>query len=149
MLDPEAKQIWRYTRRRDQFDAAQAYSVGVDLSNAVDFAIDGNIYILNNDGSIIRLYQGNKEDFPIKQSPVKPLVSPTKIFTEQDMNQIYILEPNENRILVYLKDDKTGGASYNSQYIFDDLQGIKDLVVDKDTNTMYVLTKDAVYRVAL
>src|SRR5690606_32977558 len=35
ILDPDGNQVWRYTRRRDTFDAPQAYAVGADLKNAV------------------------------------------------------------------------------------------------------------------
>lgn len=149
VLDPENSQIWRYTRRRDQFDAAEPYANGVDLKNAVDMAIDGNVYVLGSDGYITKLFQGNKEDFPIKKQPVKGLVNPTKIYTEADMTQIFVLEPSENRILVYNKDDRSGGAVYTGQYIFDELDDIKDFYFDKDTNTMYVLTGTAVYRTTL
>jgi hypothetical protein len=149
VLDPTGNQIWRYTRRRDKFDGAQPYANGVDLKNGVDMAIDGNVYVLGSDGYITKLFQGNKEDFPIKKQPVKTLVSPTKIYTEAEMSQIFVLEPSENRVLVYNKDDRTGGAVYTGQYIFDDLEDIRDFYVDKNTNTMYVLTATAIYRTAL
>ena len=125
------------------------FSKSVDLKNAVDMAIDGNIYVLGNDGYITKLFQGNKVDFPIKKQPVKSLVNPTKIFTEAEMNQILVLEPSEDRILVYNKDDRSGGAVYTGQYIFDDLDDIKDFYVDKNTSTMYVLTGTAIYRTTL
>jgi len=88
-------------------------------------------------------------DFPLKKLPVKALTSPTRIYTETDMTQIYVLEPSENRILVYNKDDRTGGAVYTGQYIFDELSDIRDFWVDKNTNTMYVLTGTSIYRTAL
>lgn len=149
ILDPEGNQVWRYTRRRDAFDAAQAYATGADLKNAVDLAIDGNIYVLGVDGYITKLFQGNKEDFPVKKQPVKGISSAKSIYTEADMSQIYVLEPSESRVLVYVKDDRTGGAVYTGQYIFDDLKDIKDFYVDKNTNTMYVLTEKEVYRTTL
>lgn len=151
VLDPEGNQVWRYTRRRDTFDGAEAYinDVSVDISNAIDLAIDGSVYVLGSDGYITRLFQGSKEEFPISKQPVKAVVNPTKIFTEVDMNQIYMLEGDENRILVYNKDDRTGGAVYTGQYIFDDIEDIRDMYVDKDTNTIYLLTGTAVYRAGL
>lgn len=149
ILDPEGNQVWRYTRRRDTFDAPQAYAVGADLKNAVDMAIDGSIYILGDDAYITKLFQGNKEDFPVSKQPVKPITSPTKIYTDVDMAQIYVLEPNESRVLVYLKDSRSGGAVYTAQYIFDEITDLKDIYVDKNTNTLYLLTSKAVYRTAL
>jgi sugar lactone lactonase YvrE len=149
LLDPDGNQIWRYTRRRDKFDAAEAWNVNADLKNGITMAIDGNIYVLNKDGFITKMFSGNKEDFPVKKQPVKALKNPTKIYTELDMSQIYILEPSEKRVLIYYKDDKTGGATYSSQYIFDDLTDLRDLYVDKDTNKMYLMDATKVYTVAL
>ncbi len=149
ILDAEQNQIWRYTRRRDKFDAAEAWNVNAEIKNGVDFAIDGNIYVLNNDGYITKIYSGNREDFPVKRQPMQLMENPTKIYTELDMNQIYILEPELRRVLIFQKDAKTGGATYNNQIVFDDVQDMRDLYVDKDTNKLYVLDKTKVYEVAL
>ncbi len=149
ILDQENSQIWRYIRRRDKFDGAEAYNINADLKNGVSFSIDGNIYVLNKDGSIVKLFSGNKEEFPIKRQPVKALTNPTKIFTELDMNAIYILEPSAKRVLVYFKDEKTGGATYNNQFIFDDIADLRDIYVDKDTNKMYLMDASKIYTVNL
>lgn len=149
ILDPADNQIWRYTRRRDTFDGAQPYATGADLSKGVDMAIDGNVYVLGNDGYITKLFQGAKQEFPVKKEPTKALVSPSAIYTEADLSQIYVLDKAESRILVYNKDDRSGGADYTGQFIFDDLKDIRDFYVDKNTSTLYVLTEKAVYRTAL
>lgn len=149
ILDPDENQIWRYTRRRDNFDTAEAYNVNAELNDGVDLAIDGSIYVLENTGGIVKIYASNKEDFPIKKQPVNELENPTKIFTELDMSSIYVLEPSEKRVLVYYKDDKTGGAIYSNQYVFDDISELRDIYVDKDTNKMYLLDKSRVYEVVL
>lgn len=149
ILDPENNQVWRYTRRRDKFDAAEAWNVNADVKNGVDFAIDGNIYVLNNDGYITKIYSGNREDFPIKRQPMQVMENPTKIYTELEMNQVYIMEPENRRVLVFQKDAKTGGATYANQIIFDDVPDMRDLYVDKDTNKLYVLDATKVYEQAL
>lgn len=149
ILDSANNKIWRYTRRRDSFDTAEAWNANGDVSNGVSFAIDGNIYVLNKDGSISKMFNGGKVDFPIKKAPVNPAKAPTKIFTELDMSQIYVLDPATSRVLVYYKDDKTGGATYSIQYIFEDLKDIRDIYVDKDTNKMYLMDASKVYEVVL
>jgi hypothetical protein len=150
VVDPTNNQIWKYTRRRDKFDAAVAWNVNGDVKNGVSIAIDGNIYVLNKDGSISKLFNGNKMDFPIKKQPIKPLTNPTKIYTELDMSQIYVLEPSTSRVLVFYKDNTAaGGATYSSQYVFDDLKDLRDVYVDKNTNKMYLLDATKIYEVVL
>lgn len=149
VLSPEDNQIWRYTRFRDSFDNPEAYNVNADVKDAVSMAIDGNIYVLNKDGFITKLFRGSKEDFPIKKQPIGTIENPTKIYTELDMSQIFVLDPAERRVLVYVKDARTGGASYSNQMVFDDLPDLRDLYFDKDTSKLYLLDQSRVYEVTL
>jgi hypothetical protein len=51
---------------------------------------------------------------------------------------------------VFAKDDKTGGATYLQQFVFDDtMADLRDLFVDKDTNRLYVMDSTKVYQVSL
>ena len=147
VLDAEANQIWKYVRRRDKFDVAQGYNINADIKKGVSFAIDGNVYVLQKDGTITKMYSGNTEPFPIKNAPLKVLTNPTKIYTELDMRTIYVLEPSTKRILLYEKDDKTGGATYKNQYVFDDLTDLRDFFFDKDANKLYLLDASKIYTV--
>jgi hypothetical protein len=149
ILDAAQNQIWRYTRRRDNFDAAESWNINADIKTGISMAIDGNIYVLGTDGYVTKIFSGNKEDFVVKKQPISPLTNPTKIYTELDMSQIYILEPSTSRVLVYYKDAKTGGATYSTQYIFEELTDLRDLYVDKDTNKMYLMDGTKVYTVNL
>ncbi len=147
ILDPDSNQIWKYTRRRDKFDNAEQYNINADLKNAVSFAIDGNVYVANKDGSLMKLYSGNTQSLTLKRQPVEPVTTPSKIYTELDMAQVYILEPSERRVMIYYKDDKTQGLTYQAQYVFDDITDIRDLYVDKDTNKLYLMDATRVYEV--
>ena len=149
VLDSADNQIFKYVRRREKFDTAATWGVGANVKNAVSFAIDGSIYVLNKDGSVDKYFNGNKVKFDLRKLPTTPLTSPTRIFTELDLNQIYILEPSTKRVLVFAKDDKNFAANYVTQYVFDDLKDLKDLYVDKDTNKMYLLDSSKVYTVNL
>ena len=149
ILDPSQNQIWRYTRRRDKFDGAAPYNVDGDLKNAVAMTIDGSVYILNKDGTVTKLFGGSKVDFSVKKQPVNPPTNPTKIFTQLDMSNIYIVEPSTKRVFVYTKDEKDNAMAYVNQYVFDDIPDIRDIYVDKDTNTMYLLDGTKVYKVTM
>lgn len=148
LLDPKENQIWRYLRKRDSFDTAEAYNINGEIQTGVNLAIDGSIYVLHEDGYITKLFSGNKEDFPLDKQPLRPMQKPTKIITNENMDQIYILEPTERRVLVYSKKDK--GASYEKQFVFDQSIGeLRDILVNKDTNKLYLLTESKVYTVDL
>ncbi len=148
VLSPKDNQIWRYTRRRDKFDSAVAWNVDADLKDAVSFAIDGNVYVLNKDGKVLKIFSGNVDnDFSLRKLPIDGIEKPTKIYTELDMDNIYILEPSKKRVLVFVKDSRTGDAVFDKQFVFDSLVNLKDLYVDKDTGVMYLVDGQKLYKV--
>lgn len=149
LLDPESKQIWKYTKNRESYGNAEEYISEGDLSDVVDFAIDGYIYVLQSNGDIAKFDRGVKTDFNIGQAPLDPIESPTKIYTELDLNKIFILEPSKNRVIVLDKDLQTGSAVYSGQYVFDGLGEIKDIFFDKDSNRLYLLDSQKIYEVEI
>ncbi len=152
VLDPASNKIWKYARRRDNFDAAVAYNVDGDVSKGISFAIDGNVFVLNSDGSISWFYSGTTQKFSVKKAPMKALTVPTKIYTELDMPELYVLEPSAHRIVVFYKDDK--GANdrslvYSMQYVFDGLDDVRDFYVDKGNKKIYLLDHSKVYQFSM
>lgn len=147
ILDPDRNQIWRYTRRRDGFAPAEGIVQNVDLKNAISLAIDSSIYVLSKDGTITQLYQGQKQEFPLRRSPLNALTEPTRIFTAPELNHLFVLEPTRKRVLLYRKDTKNGGAQYQSQYVFDNIGVPRDLVVYD--NRLFVMDDKKVYFVNL
>jgi hypothetical protein len=151
ILDSLNNQIWRYTRTRDSYGSAQAYvsNTGVDLTKAVSFAVDGNVWILNSDGSITKLLSGEPVTFEIKKAPLTEPTSPTKIYTELELNQVFVLDPTSNKIFVYTKSTKDDNLTYSSQYLIDSVNGkLVDMFYDKNTDTTYLLTETALYKIS-
>jgi hypothetical protein len=151
VLDSENNQVWRYpySSTREVFGTAEEYNVDGDVKNGVDIAIDSSIYILNKDGSIEKLYGGKHEDFVVKREPFSEFDTPSKIYTDGDFNQIFILDSGLKRVFIYAKDLKTGDAVYSGQIVFPTLTDLRDLYVDKDSNKLYLLTATKVYEIDL
>ncbi|MBI2638827.1 hypothetical protein HYW83_04530 [Candidatus Peregrinibacteria bacterium] len=147
ILDPERNQIWRYIRRRDGFDEGQQYNQNADLSKAVSLAIDSSIYALNADGTVIQLYQGQKQEYPLRRAPLSAIEAPTKIYTSPELNHIFILEPNKQRVVLFRKDSKNGGAQYQTQYVFEKTGALRDFVVAD--SRLYVMDDKRVYFINL
>lgn len=149
LLDTSEGTLWRYRRGREGFSGAEQYTSDANLTDAVDIAIDGSVYILKKDGTIVKYYAGEvEEEFAVLRAPMSPLTKPTKIFTEFEFNQVLILEPASYRILAYNKDIKNGNLVYSHQYHFSSGIGeLKDMYVDKTSNKLFVLTSDKLYQV--
>ncbi|MFH1218529.1 MAG: hypothetical protein V1679_01675 [Candidatus Peregrinibacteria bacterium] len=154
LMDTANNQIWKYTYKgtRDKFGNAEEYFVEsgeLDISNARDFSVDGSLYVLNNNGDVYKFYAGSKVEFYINDAPFNAFKDPTLIYTNEKVDEVYILDASEARVLVFVKDKTTGNVNYKTQYLFDGAGELRDLYVDQDARKMYVLTSSKVLEVEL
>jgi hypothetical protein len=145
LLDSQNNQIYRHQKALEGYTVSYSnwLKEKADFSKAVSMAIDGNIFILNSNGEILKYTQGNRQDFSLKN--IDPaLLSPIQIFTDSDTNYIYILDPQNKRIVVLTKTGKLSKQFYSEK--FDNLNGF--LIFEKDKK-MYVLNGLKVYAIGL
>lgn len=148
-LDSVNKQIWRYNRTHDSYSSAATYlGSDVDISNAVSFAIDGAVWVLNSDGTLLKLLSGDPIDFAINKAPLNVIQSGAKIYTDLELNQIYVLDSAQNRIYVYSKTTKNDDLTYSGQYILDTLsEKMVDMYFDKDQSALFFVTENGLYKI--
>lgn len=147
VLDAAGGQVWRYSYKglRNTFGPAETYIADkTDISKAVDFAIDSNLYLLENSGDILKFYAGTKVEFFVNNPPFTMFKSPEVIYTSEKLEYVYVLDRSDARLLVYKKDSKTGNVSYTSQYLFDGVGELRDVYVNPDSKKVYVLTASKV-----
>jgi len=118
---------------------------GNPLTNPVSLAIDGDVYVLQNnkDNPIIKLTKGFKKEFLIPDLFV-PLNEATKIATETGAKNLYILDPKNKRVLVIAK---TGGAA--KQFISDKFDNLTDIAISPTEKEIYLLNGTSVYEINL
>lgn len=152
ILDTAASQIWKYTFKgsSNKFSSAEAYIVDkTDIARAEDFAIDSNVYVLENSGDLLKFYGGSKAEFYINNPPFGNFKDPKAVYTNEKLDHVYILDAKGGRVLVYQKDSKTGNLIYIRQFLFEGMNDLRDLYVNPDSRKMYVLTKSKVLEVDL
>ncbi len=148
ILNPTENQIWKYQRKSTKYSGATAYNQGnVDLSQAVSFAIDGSIFILSADGSIQKLFRGEKQDFSFNDLPSKPFSGKNlKLYTSAELEYVYVLDPDNSRVLIFTKGEKF--ATYKRQVLFN-IEGARDFFVDDSGQKVNVLTNAKIYEFSL
>ncbi|MFA5854753.1 MAG: hypothetical protein WC846_00460 [Candidatus Gracilibacteria bacterium] len=154
ILDPSGSEVWKYQRGNRAYGVGQSYNVNdVDISGAVSIAVDGKVWLLMSNGSILQFYSGEAVDYTVKKAPLNGLTALTggdKIYTELELNQVYVLDSAGGRILVFDKSTKTDDLTYDMQYVFNDLKGkITDFYVDKDLKTLMITTDSGFYQVGV
>ena len=117
-------------------------------------ATDGGIWILNKNNTIDRYYGGqyqktlNLDFFPYPKNF-------SKIFTANTFPYLYILEPDQNRIIIIDKPphqnfgggDKTGGII--KQFQSEKFDNLNDFAISTDGKTIWLLNGLIVYQIEL
>ncbi|MCH7641493.1 hypothetical protein IID22_04825, partial [Patescibacteria group bacterium] len=142
VLDKEESIIWRYTAGESGFSSGRnwfAEGVEPNLSKTISWAIDGTIWLLDERGEIFKYSLGNRQNFSV--SGVLPeLISPKSIYTNEEIESLYILDSDEGRVVVLTK---TG--EFKAQYKSEQIKEAIDLSVSEKEGKIILLTGDKLY----
>ena len=113
---------------------------GTDLKDSVAFTIDGGIYVINNGGEI--KYFLNVKISSSNFSTTTPIISsPKQIFTDGDSSYLYVLDQNNQRLVVF---DKSSG-NIKIQYSSKEFSDIKSMIVESREKKIYLLADKKIY----
>ena len=148
LLDASSNMIWKHTEKDGVFLKASPYfnNKQISVKNAKSLAVDGSIYTILDNGAIMRLAQNTLDkEFTIKSIPAPDdkITTPSKIFTNEDTNELYILDSSLNRIV---KADKSG--TFASQYLFDKIK-IDDFVINSKIQKIWIISNGMIYSLNL
>jgi hypothetical protein len=144
ILDKSQNQILKYVNSDSGFVKANYFSsTSPDLSKAVSIAIDSSIYVLTSDGNISKFTKGNPDTFTIAGLDAS-LSNPTRIYTNLNDTNVYVLDNGNSRIVVF---DKSG--NYKNQYQAVVLKTAKDFEVLEQDKKIYVLSDGKTYKIDL
>lgn len=139
LLDKENGKIWKYTGTETGFSEKKNYLVkNLNLANASSMSIDGSVWTAA--GGILKFTQGEQDNFEIKNLD-KPPGKEILIFTLENINNLYVLDKANKRIVVLEKN-----GNYQSQYRWGNHQ-FSDLVVDEKEKKIYLLEKSKIYQI--
>lgn len=108
VFNPEKRNIYRYAPSTNK---DEAYSdpigwlqdkQGITFDDVVDMQVDGDIWLSTKEGAIFRYSQGQKTDFTIAGLS-EAFSSPLYLFTREDLETLYVLEPEKQRIVILQK----------------------------------------------
>ncbi len=141
-LDSSRNRILRFAAVEGGYGSNSFYvKDATDLSGGVSLAIDGYVYVLNADGSIIRLLRGEKTNFT--SGGIDPATSAALLLrTPSDTDDLYVLDGDTPRVIRF---DKKGG-SLVAQYESDALSGATDFWVDQDSRTIVAVNGNRLLR---
>lgn len=139
VLDKDASKIYRYPATNTGFGSKKEWlSVGVDvnLSGARNIVIDGMVWVITDGAQIYKFSLGNLLNFEF--AGVFPgIENITDIFTNEENENLYILEKDKGRVVVTDKD-----GEYKAQYLAEGIKEANKLVVSEKEKKAFLLTSD-------
>jgi len=108
--------------------------------NPKSMAVDGSVWILNKDNSVLRYYSGIlKETIKLDFFPYPKNIS--IIIAKPNLPYLYLLEPINKRVVII---DKTGGII--KQFQSENFNNLKDMAVSSSGKIIYLLNGSTIYR---
>ncbi len=133
--------ISKFTPNGDDYSESDYLKENEDLEKAVSMTIDGSIYVLFNNGSVNKYTRGTKDDFSFSGLD-KDLSSPTRIFTGEDFDNLYILDNGNSRVVVVDKEGKFV-KSYSASII----KSAKDIDVSETDKRILILSGGKIFKI--
>jgi len=112
-----------------------------DLTNVKSWIIDGSIWILNSSGQILKFKDGAPIAFSLKDTGE---VSPTKIYTNEELKYLYLLDSTNGQVLVTDKD-----GNYKATYLVSSAKGATGLIVSETEKKIIILNDTKLYSVEI
>ena len=143
VLEKSQNQILKFVNSGSEYSKADYLTASEkpDFSKATSITIDNNVYVLFSGGTVSKYFKGNSQDFSLKGLD-KPMSSPTRIYSNPDFDNIYILDNGNSRILAF---DKTG--NFKAQYQAQVIKNAKDFEVLEKDKKIFVLSSGKVYQI--
>ncbi len=134
-VDKTNGMIYKHDSIKNGFAKGTNWLTGpaANFDQAIDLTIDGDIFVLQSNGEIQKFTKGQKQNFVIEG--LEPtLKSPQKIWSYNDLNYIYIIDPAEKRIVMLEKDGRV-----KQQLTSKEFTTPTGLVVIEENKTLYTL----------
>lgn len=135
VLEKASPNIWRFSGVSGGFSSRQSWlgsGLTLDFSDAKSIVIDGSVWVLG-DSDIQKFTFGTIDTFRIAGLPGS-LGGAVNIYTNEDSQYLYVLDPGEKRIIVLDKEGK-----FKAQYISQDFSRAQDLVVSEEERRVIIL----------
>lgn len=149
LLDGSNGQIYRYALKDGKYQGGEARLKIPAGPDAITFTIDklsdnSPIFLVKKNGEIQKYLNGEKQSF-ISDSLFPGSEGISKIILNN--NNLYLVDRQEKRIIVFALDAGKTRAKFKAQYQFTNLSELRDATIGG--NTAYLLSGSKIYRAEL
>lgn len=115
----------------------------VSLTNAINFALNGSVYVLLDSGKVMKFDGGKLSDFSMSGYN-RTLSKNTYIYAGSGVNYVYLVDKDGKRVVQF---DEKGGYLKTYDFLYSEITSLSSIYVNPDTSNLYVLSGSKVYEV--
>lgn len=148
LLDTKLKGVFYYPPTKHGYES-EPYTIvdsraRVDLSKAVDIALDGNLYVLEGGGTIKRFSrEGRPLDFD-GELPGGPVKGPRALYASANTRSLYLLDTQGERIVQFSQDGKLQ-RQFKADGKAVSFRELRDIFVDEASRRLYALAQKSLF----
>lgn len=114
-----------------------------DVTSAKDLAIDSSVWVLLQDGTILKYTSGVSDGYKAPKLE-KAMSDPARIFTDANTSNIYILDRGNSRVIRIAKE-----GSGHSEYTSSVIKTARDFEVKEKDKKILILSNDKIFEINL
>lgn len=146
VLNPLKRNIFRYAVDKDTLSDPVGWihaDQKIDLTTVQSMAIDGDVWLGTKTGEIHRFTSGHEADFTINGLK-ENFSSPISLFTQDGLDNLYVLEPAKNRLVVLNKN-----GNFVKEVRSTTLGTASSVAADEKLKTIYILSGSLIFETNL
>lgn len=141
LLSPSTSQIYKHLRISTGYGKGTKYfTQDREMTDAVDLAIDSDVFVLLSTGEIQKFTAGELQTFEINGLPAK-LSGANDVFTSIDIKGLYVSNSDS---IMQIDEAQNFIATFRS----DNVKNIKGFIVNDTTKMIYILSEAEIFTIS-
>ncbi len=147
IFNPEKRNIYRYSINKDTLSDPIGWLISkkdLVFADITSMAVDGDLWLSTNDGQVKKFTKGAEDNNFTLQGLPNELKSEVIIYTNENLQNLYILVKNESKLLIFNKQ-----GEFQKEIESPSLASVTDIAVSEKLNKAFAISGSVVFEIGL
>jgi len=147
IFNPEKRNIYRYAKQEDKLSDPIGWLISkkdLEFAQINSMAIDGDLWLTTKQGEIKKFTKGEESEKFKLSGLNEPFSTPTKIYTKENLEYLYVLEPSKRRLVILTKE-----GAYFREIKSASLASTTTVIVSEEIKKAFAISGSIIFEIAL